>query len=276
AALPLLGAASVNQVRHGFFAPQEQGGYSLLGYTAHLISSDMTTQFDGLPARIAAKTEPFRVRIEAAGFPLDAWRVAMNVYNPQLYEVVLPEIDAWIAERPVGDRPDIAAIAAGLARETIRHDPAGYARQIAAQYFGLWLLSFLPHGPMAERMAACATVAEPDAAAIPRLTPVDLFWAAVTLGQFCFVGLGVVACWLAIPLWFASAGWNPAWRFAIYAALGANAYFLGFATTQVALPRYSVVVEPWLIAVLVVLAAASARRRTESERRDGQPADRTG
>ena len=94
-----------------------------------------------------------------------------------------------------------------------------------------------------------------------RVTPVDLFWAVATLGQFPALMLAFAACWLAIPLWFVSGGRGPAWRFAIYAALGINAYFLAFATTQVALPRYSVVVEPWLIALLVALPAAFSESR---------------
>jgi hypothetical protein len=258
ACLPLLGASAANQIRHGFFATQDLGGYSLLGHTAHLIAPGMASAFGDLPARIAAKTAPYRAEIDAAPFPHGAWRTAMNAYNPQLYSAVLPEIDAWIAEQPAQARPAIAELAGALAREAIRHDPVGYARQIGAHYYGLWLLSFMPHGPVAARIAGCA--ASPDAVAADRVTPVDLFWAVATLGQFPAIAVAFVACWLAIPLWLVSARRGPAWRLAIYAALGVNAYYLGFATTQVALPRYSVVVEPWLIVLLIALPAALRSR----------------
>lgn len=276
AALPLLGASALNQARFGFFGTQDIGGYSLLGYTAHLITPDMASEFGDLPARIAQKTAPFRAEIDTAVFPHGAWRAAMNAYNPQLYNAVLPEISAWIARQPETARPEIAYVAGALAREAIRHDPRGYARQAGANYYGLWLLSFLPHGPVAARLAACAATPEPGApplaeakraAAIEaesRVTPVDLFWAGATLGQFPALAIAFAACWLAIPLWIVSAKRGPAWRFAIYAALGANAYFLGFATTQVALPRYSVVVEPWLIALLIALPAAISEFRASA------------
>ncbi|MCM0021117.1 MAG: hypothetical protein NBV67_14060 [Tagaea sp.] len=258
AALPLLGASAVNQLRHGFFATQDIGGYSLLGHTAHLIAPGMPSAFGDLPARLAAKTAPHRAEIDAARFPHGAWRTTMNAYNPQLYSAVLPEIGAWLAEQPAQARPDMAALAGALAREAIRHDPVGYARQIGAHYYGLWLLSFLPHGPVAVRLATCAPA--PGSETAPRATPVDLFWAAATLGQFPALAIAFVACWLAVPLWLVAAKRGPAWRFAIYAALGVNAYFIGFATTQVALPRYSVVVEPWLIALLIALPAALRKR----------------
>ncbi len=276
AALPLLGASAVNQARFGFFGTQDIGGYSLLGYTAHLIAPGMASEFGDLPARIAEKAAPFRAEIDAAAFPHGAWRAAMNAYNPQLYTAVLPEIGAWIARQPERVRPDMAYVAGALAREAIRHDPRGYVRQAGANYYGLWLLSFLPQGPVAARLAACAAAPEPGApplaeakrmAAIEagsRVTPVDLFWAGATLVQFPALAIAFAACWLAIPLWFASAKRGPAWRFAIYAALGVNAYFLGFATTQVALPRYSVVVEPWLIALLIALPAAISEFRARA------------
>lgn len=273
AVLPLLGASAINQARFGFFGTQDIGGYSLLGHTAHLIALDMPTAFGDLPARIAERTAPFRAEIDAARFPHGTWRTTMNAYNPMLYTAVLPEIGAWIERQPDSARPAMAAVAGALAREAIRHDPAGYARQIGAHYYGLWLLSFLPQGPVAARIADCAANPESGAplaaegrraAAIEaagRVTPVDLVWAVATLGQFPALVLAFAACWLAIPLWFVSGGRGPAWRFAIYAALGINAYFLAFATTQVALPRYSVVVEPWLIALLIALPAAFSESR---------------
>jgi hypothetical protein len=267
AALPLLGASAANLSLHGFFATQSIGGYSLLGHTAHLIVPGMATEFDGLPERIAAGTAPFRERIDAASFPHAAWRVGMNAYNPQLYDVTLPAIEAWLAERPEQTRPAIDDLVGRLAREAIVNDPAGYARQVAAHYYGLWLLSFLPHGPIASRLRTCLDGAAGSAPAADPSSPVDLFWAVATLSQFPAAVVALLACWLAIPAWFVAARRRPAWRLAIYAALGVNAYFLGFATTQVALPRYAVVVEPWLVALLIALAASSVQRHAQDGHR---------
>ena len=272
AALPLLAAATINKTQHGFFATQSIGGYSLLGHTAHLIEPGMASAFDGLPARIADRTGEFRAEIRSARFPHDAWRAGMNLYNPQLYGAALPAIEEWLAERPADTRPGIDDLVGRLAREAIAHDPAGYARHVAAQYYGLWLLTFLPHGPLALRQTVCLGGGA-TAEAATRLTPVDAFWAIATSGQLPALAVAFPACWLAIAFWFFAARRSPAWRLAIYAALGVNAYFLGFATTQVALPRYSVVVEPWLVALLIALACALARR--DAQNGDGLIADRS-
>jgi hypothetical protein len=267
-AIPLLGAATLNQVRHGFFGTQDIGGYSLLGHTAHLIAADMPTRFGDLPARIAHRTAPMAAEIARQDFPHGQWRTTMNVYNPVLYNAVLPEIAAWRAEHV--DAPAMSEMAGALAREAIRHDPFGYARNVASHYYGLWLLSFLPQGPIASRAAAChaADEAAPIAplrkeaalASRDKATPVDAFWAVATLAQFPAIGAALVACWLAIPLWFGAAGRSVAQRAAIQTALAINAYFLLFATTQVALPRYATVVEPYLVVLLVLLAAPKTRR----------------
>ena len=274
-ALPLLAAAAFNHVQHGFFATQSIGGYSLLGQTAHLIAPEMPSAFGDLPARVATATAPFRAEIGAASFPHEAWRKGMNLYNPQLYEAALPAIGAWLAERPADARPELDRLVGALAREAIAHDPVGYARQVGAQYYGLWLLSLMPQGPMAARLQACrapADGARTDGDGAIRIVPIDVFWAVAALAQFPALGVVVLASWLAIPLWFVSARRNAAWRFAIYAALGVNAYYLGFATTQVALPRYANVVEPWMIAVLAALPAALGFGHTED--RDGDSVDR--
>lgn len=263
AALPLLGAATANQIRHGFFATQSIGGYSLLGHTAHLIEPGMASGFGDLPARIAEVTATFRFEIVTARFPHEAWRVAMNAYNAQLYGAVLPTIEAWRETQAPEIRPGMDSLVARLAREAIRHDPVGYARQFSANYYGLWLLTFLPHGPMAARQLVCLSQFGQLSAPAGLLTPIDLFWAGATFGQFPAVIVAFIACWLAIPLWFFASGSSPVWRFTIYAALGVNAYFLGFATTQVALPRYTVVVEPWLVALLVGLCIALAHTHAQ-------------
>jgi hypothetical protein len=267
-ALPLLGAATLNQVRHGFFGTQDFGGYSLLGHTAQLIAADMPTQFGDLPARIARRTAPIAAEIARQDFPHGHWRTTMNRYNPMLYNDVLPEIAAWRAEH--ADAPTMSEMASALAREAIRHDPLGYARNVASHYYGLWLLSFLPQGPIASRAAAChaADTSAPIApmreeaarAGGDTATPVDVFWAVATLAQFPAIGAALVACWLAIPLWFGAAAQSAQRRAAIQTALAINAYFLLFATMQVALPRYSTVVEPYLVVLLVLLAAPKTIR----------------
>jgi Ca2+/Na+ antiporter len=81
-----------------------------------------------------------------------------------------------------------------------------------------------------------------------------------TLAQFPAIGAALVACWLAIPLWFGAAAQSAQRRAAIQTALAINAYFLLFATMQVALPRYSTVVEPYLVVLLVLLAAPKTIR----------------
>jgi hypothetical protein len=132
----------------------------------------------------------------------------------------------------------------------------------------------MPQGPVGLRIAQCLRLA-PDVRADPpfdsaaardafaserRLTPVDIFWSFATLVQFPALAVAILAAWIAIPLWFASAARSAPWRAAIYAALGANAYYLMFASIQVAQPRYAAVVEPWLVVLVLLVPFALSRR----------------
>jgi hypothetical protein len=284
AAAPLMAASATSAARGGSFATQSFGGIAMFGMVVHLVDADMPSATPALVAEIAARTAPDAERLRTLRVPHEQWRATMNAYNDLLWRRAYPAIEAWIdAELPEASaharRAAAAKLAGTITLEAIRYDPAGFAKQFASHFYGMWLLSFLPHGPFADRLAICADphleslVVPPldparRAAADARrdaLMPFDLFWAAVTLLQFPAVAIAVLAT-LASPFLLFSVGRrSPVGGGLAYAGLGAGAYVCMFALAQVALPRYAVVMEPWLVC-LVGLAIVAAFRRRGGER----------
>lgn len=283
-ALPIGVASAYNAIRGGEFATQSFGGIAILGVAAPLIAADMPSATPDLAAAIAARTGREAAALRATPIPHAQWRATMNAYNDMLWVRAFPAVEAWVNARH-GDWPadrrraEAVRVAGALAVEAIRHDPVGFVRHVVSQAYGMWLLSFLPHGPIAARLAICgepatrAFVVPPlDESAYVRaaekrdaLTPVDLFWAAATSLQYPAATIAALAALLSPILVFSRHRRDPVVAALAYAGLGAAAYVGLFAVAQVALPRYTVVMEPWLVCLtaLAILAAA----RAISERR---------
>lgn len=277
--LPIGAASALNAMRGGEFATQSFGGIAILGVAAPLIAADMPSATPELAAAIAARTGSDAAALRATPIPHAQWRATMNAYNDMLWVRAFPPVEAWVNARH-GDWPEhrrraeAVRVAGSLAIEAIRYDPVGFVRHVVSQAYGMWLLSFLPHGPIAARLATCgepttraAIVPQLDERAYARaaenrdaLTPVDLFWAAATLLQYPAATIAALAALLSPILVFLSGRRDPVVAALAYSGLGAAAYVGLFAVAQVALPRYAVVMEPWLVCLtaLAILAAARA------------------
>jgi hypothetical protein len=284
-AAPLIAASVTSAARGGSFATQSFGGIAMFGMVAHLVDADMPSATPALVAEIAARTAPDAERLRALRVPHEQWRATMNAYNDILWRRAYPAIEAWIdAELPEASayarRAAAAKLAGALTLEAIRYDPLGFAKQFVSHFYGMWLLSFLPHGPFAERVAICG---DPylESLVVPRLDParraaadarrdtlmpLDFFWAAATLLQFPAIAIAVLTTFASPFLLFSGCKQSPVVGGLAYAGLGAGAYVCMFAIAQVALPRYAVVMEPWLIC-LVGLAIVAAFRRRGGERK---------
>lgn len=282
--LPLLAASAINASRGGSFATQRFGGIAVLGMVVHLVDAQMPSTTPDLVAEIAAQTAPDAAHLRTLRIPHDQWRTTMNAYNDLLWRRAYPAIEAWVNARlpdaSASTRQAAAAqIAGNIALEAIRYDPIGFGKQFVSHFYGMWLLSFLPHGPFAERIATCGNPAL-ESLVVPKLDPalraaadarrdalmpVDLFWAAATLLQFPAVAIALAASFASLVLPFTARRKDPVVGALTYAGLGAGAYVCMFAVAQVALPRYAVVMEPWLIC-LIALAFSAFRIQQNGKR----------
>ncbi len=295
----LIAASSFNYASFGLFAPQSVGGLSLVGHVAHLITADMKTSEPELAARIAARTAPVRAELSDLRFPHDHWIRTMNVYNLLLWQSVYPEIVAAAAARLPGasaleTQDEVMRISSELAFAAIRNDPGAYIAQVLSHYYGIWTVSFVNYGTLGGHTSECffgtreillhnwqtfdrgvstapfldPTNVERFAAERDRVRPLDVYWHMVTTFQQSVVAIG-----FALTIGFGAAllfrRRMPLYILGVgYAAYAMQAYFALVVGVQVAIPRYAVVTEPYLvfvvvggIAALLKLALSSAKLR---------------
>jgi hypothetical protein len=286
AALPalalLFAAGGANQLRYGVFSPQAFGGVSLFGHVAFLLRADTPSSEPALVKSIAEALAPQADELRRTAIPHEHWRATMNAYNEMMWPRALPLIAATADQRMAPGANDMmrqaaaADLASALARATILADPAGYTVHVLSHYYGLWLSTFVPAGPLAARSAACQIASESPpldpalsvraVAAADRIGPLDLFWAFATLGQFPALAILLPGSLVLCAAVFWAHRFSPPLRFLIYAALGLQAYYAMLAGVQAAMPRYAVPLEPWSLAIVGGLVVLELRRRHESWR----------
>ncbi len=278
----LIAASSFNYASFGVFATQSVGGLSLVGHVAHLIKPDMKTSEPELAMRIAARTAPIVADLHDLRVPHDHWMRTMNVYNLLLWQNVLPEIDAETERRMPNARPidkqlEVARIATELAFAAILNEPRAYISQVISHYYGIWSVSFLNYGTFGGRADECfqetrrILIRNPEvfARGVPsapfldpansmkfeaqrdRVRPLDVYWQAVSSFQLPVVAVCfVLSIGFGVALFFR--GRVPGHVMGVgYAAYAMQAYFVLIVGVQAAIPRYAVVMEPYLVFVVV-------------------------
>jgi hypothetical protein len=270
AALPLavilVLVAFANFLRYGFFATQAQGGYSLIAHVAPFVDSAPNGEDAAVTRAIAADIAPQRDALSRA-MPLDLYYLLSSheyhagerIVRRRIVEDVERRLGTTIADQrqfpsdPVVLR-EITTTGSRLARRAILNHPRGYARHVAAQLYGLWLLPLIqPH----DAVARLTTELDALRRAIPGLGHDSVAFRAVP--AVVFVGIrallfavlaGSIVAVALMLLWRA-----PLTVPIAYAALALHANYLLVAAVQPGLPRYALVM--WPAGVLVLAGCAS-------------------
>lgn len=135
-------ASGSNAVRHGVFGTSALGGPALLGHVGWALQSRPGGPYPELVARIEKRTAPLLAERPEHFKSLLAYAAYTSAeYNRLLWGKIWPEI---MAEVDDGSLPVPAAwvrgsrIARDLALDTVRRQPARYARHVVAHYWGMW------------------------------------------------------------------------------------------------------------------------------------------
>jgi hypothetical protein len=272
----LLVASAANLAVRGFFAPQAQGGYSLVAHVGAFVDPD-DERYPAAADGIAADAAPHRRALERIR-SLEVYYVFSSHDYHALERIVRRRIaEASEARRGVAvtdhrqfpNDPallqDLTVIGGGLARRAIADHPSAYLRHVAAQFYGLWMLPLIqPPARITELEQALNEIVR----AAPGVERPIVAFRAVPWPLFVGVRALLVACFvlslLSVVIFVFRSPASP-WLPAAYAGLAIHANFLLVSAVQPGLPRYALVL--WPAAALVmfavpVLAIGSARGRS--------------
>lgn len=176
----ILGAAAAfNLAARGSFGLSTMGSISLAGHVAWMIDPETVPGEAELAARIEARLAPVIARRPPLAWPLDYYLYTSDEYNELLYRHLLPEVDAWVAERfpaPAGGAgSEVVALRAkersrvldALARGPVLRRPGAYAKHVLANVIGAWHW----HGRAAPIAPALARAVAPGVECLSRLEP---------------------------------------------------------------------------------------------------------
>jgi hypothetical protein len=284
AALPALAvycaAATSQYLHHGEFGVGSSGGMSLLGKA--LVLARPLDSASSLPvlAGLAEAAAPVRSALRRIDDPLLETLVARQYHEYLRWYIALPELEReWPLWREASESRR-ARLAARLALTYIAQDPAGYARQAAIDFLGLWTMPRWLFGPELERLGD-----ELDRLGeLPFLTE----FSKTHEGRYDFYQIlpsrpdplravllrtSSAAFWvLSIGLFlaFAHRRFRPiVWHSPdlLFAALAVHAVYFGTALAESAHERYLMPTWPLLIAAPILAAAIVARCSSDRTRR---------
>jgi hypothetical protein len=299
---PVLGlyllVAGFNHVNYGTFATQSYGGWSLSGHIAHLIKSDMATNYHEITAEIEKRNAPIISDYDTYSYPDEYFVETTNRFNELVYSNVLPAINAHLSSvapdlSPVEKINRSVDIALSIAIDAIFNSPSGYAKHVLANYYGMWRGSFLYFGNIAPLVKQCfvetSKIIHGHVKELAsRVTDTSIYESREIIsrldrssGDIHFVdvvsslimayglpakifGFTVTLSILLIFLFIKER--PPAFMAATYAGFMLHAYFGFVAAIQGGLNRYAVAFEPVLATcvltgVVVILHCAPAIRR---------------
>ena len=268
AAASLVLAASIgNLATRGFFGTQAHGGYSLVASAAPFLSPSHGEAYSAVAAAIETDMAPV-ARELAAVRSIEAYYLASSYLYHFGEGVVWRRIREELARGGVRIldgrdgtlQPDVlqgvARIGGELGFRTVRAAPAIYARHVAAQVYGLWMLPLLQtaegvKGLEAElERARVASGGPPTGPIAFRTLPLPALVMARTL-----LVAAVAASLIALVGFVVSRG-NTLWAILAYASVAAHTNYLLVAAVQPGLPRYALMMWP---VVMVCLAGTVTR-----------------
>lgn len=132
-------AVIANAVTFGFAAPHKFGGLALFGHVVHLASEeDARTNAD--LAAIRARIEPLTAGLSEASFPSEYRRKALLAYNAALWGQVVPEMVKRhdISEKGTAGIVILDDMLFSMAKKIIINHPLGYMRLVLSQIYGMW------------------------------------------------------------------------------------------------------------------------------------------
>lgn len=266
--IPLLAASAWTLTRVGVFSPQAIGGFALLGVTGTFMPDDTPVEPPELAAALLERIRPIRDDLERID-ALDMYYLySSNAYHPVAEHSRAAVMQFVQSNHPAASPEEqfvtLNAIGERVARVTIQHAPARYARHVAAHLYGLWLMPLVQNAAMrAEFDARVADVRRraPTVAAAPvmvRFVPPAAYWlfkavlwAALVMSVLLLVG------WLMRPR-------SVTWSAGAMAAILLHSYFLATALAQTGLPRYALTA--WPLTMLVVCAGCGVLIPARDER----------
>jgi hypothetical protein len=264
-ALVLGAVATGNFMRHGFFAPQAQGGFSVVAHVGPFIEPVQSGPLAAVANAIAADVKPHRDALERIDDLAVYYLFSSHDYH-SIERIVRQRIGADVEQRfgsagvdseqfpsnPILLR-EITATGAALARQAVIDHPGAYARHVAAQLYGLW---FLPLFQSSGRIARLSTALEGIRAASPALDRSEVAFRTIPAAAFVVIRLLFLCILVASIAQIVLAvirRTRPLLPLA-FAALALHANYLLVAAVQPGLPRYAVVM--WPAAGLVLAGSA--------------------
>jgi hypothetical protein len=257
----LIAVSAVNLARHGFFATQAQGGYSLVAHVGAFVDAA-----DPVTTAIAADARPQRDAFRGA-MTIDVYYLLTSHEYHALERIVRRRIVEDVERRqgaPIADQrqfpsdarvlSEITRAGTAIARRAILDHPRDYARHVAAQLYGLWFLPLIqPPDGVARLNAALQQIGS----AVPGLAGGAVAFRSVPLPIFLAVrallALSLIAATVAIVLMVIRR--TPATVATGYAGLALHANYVLVAAVQPGLPRYALVM--WPACVIVLAGCAS-------------------
>jgi hypothetical protein len=268
----ILGVVSIaNLMARGYFAPQSQGGYSLVAHVGAFVDPG-DRQYPALSAGIAADAAPHRAALEGIRSLHLYYLFSSHDYH-ELERIVRRRIAAESESRrgvAVTDHrqfPDDAALlqdltdmGSHLARRAIVAHPTQYARHVFAQLYGLWMLPLIQPASAVPQLRAALHDIRAQSADLDRS---EVAFRPVPFGVFVGVRL-LLAAALVTSIGSAvsylrgmeAAHWLPP----AYAGVAVHANYLLVAAVQPGLPRYALVMWPAIVVVLMSVAALAVAR----------------
>jgi hypothetical protein len=276
----LLGVSAANLLARGYFAPQAQGGYSLVAHVGAFVDAG-DARYPELSTAIAADAAPHRSALQRIQ-SLDVYYLFSSHDYHALERIVrrrIAEASELRRGYPVTDHrqfpddtvllQDLTVMGGHLARRAIAAHPRDYVRHVAAQLYGLWMLPLIqPRSVVPALRAALDDVR----AQSPALDRSEVAFRSVPPWAFVAVRAVLAAAFvtsLVVILWFLRDVGATRWLPPAYAGLALHANFLLVAAVQPGLPRYALVMWPAVSLVLACVVAIAARRWLRSATRRG-------
>jgi hypothetical protein len=247
--------ATTNQIKHGFFATQAQGGFSLLAHVGQLVEPAQAGPLSEVTNLIAADVNPHREALQSINDLNVYYLFASHDYHT-IERIVRQRIGADVERRFGSGTADhrqfpsnpillreITASGAEIGRRAIAEHPREYIRHVLAQLYGLW---FLPLFQPADNIARLSASLDEVRAASPALDRSPVAFRRVPMAAFFSIRvllIGVLAASLA-AMALAVLRWTPRYLPLGYAALALHANFALVAAVQPGLPRYALVMWP--------------------------------
>jgi hypothetical protein len=274
-ALSLLCASLVKFGQTGVFAPQSFAGINLVGQVSSLIRADMPLEDADLVRRLDTELKPFRERIERTSYPKEYWMVTAELYNPMLSVVIaaLNQHQGQAAGASINDR------AMRLALATIRFEPWGYVRHVAAHYYGMWWSTldfpgFISALMPAWRQQTIERIQLISRAPVDMSPPtqgwsvvsslatavVDFLWGIAIATRILVLALAFVASLYGLRFLLSEGSPVPVRHALVYCAMQTHAYYLFIASVEAGGNRYSAPFEPFLITMVAHLIVFWCRR----------------